>query len=418
MNGFSHQNGGEPPLGPYRALDLTDEKGMFCGRILGDLGVDVVKVEKPNGDDSRNVGPFYHDIRDPEKSLNWFALNANKRGITLNLQTPRGRELFLKLVKAADFVIESFQPGYLDSLQLGYPQLSEANPGLILVSITPFGQSGPYRDYRASDIVSMAMGGLMYVTGDADRPPVRVSVEQSYLHAGIQGAIGALLALHYRSLTGMGQAVDVSIQESVIPTIPEVLPQWEFDHFKIPRSGSYIFRGQAWQRATWPCKDGQIGMRILTGVYAKAITPLVEWMDEEGLAGDLTKVKWEEIDVSNLTQKDYDSWEKQFLNFFLQHTKEELYREAVRRGIHLLPAYAPDELVHDRQLVARNYWSEVEHPELGSTIVYPGPFAGLSETPLRVRGRAPLIGEHNREIYRELGLSDAELAGLKDAEVI
>jgi crotonobetainyl-CoA:carnitine CoA-transferase CaiB-like acyl-CoA transferase len=192
-------------LDPYRVLDLTDEKGMLCGRILGDLGADVIKVERSGGDKSRNIGSFYQDMPHPERSLYWFAYNANKRGITLNLQTADGRGLFKRLAKTSDFIIESFAPGYLEELGLGYPVLSEIKPAIILISITPFGQSGPYRDYKSSDIVSMAMGGLMYITGDADRPPVRVSVEQSYLHAGAHAAIGALLALHYRVLTGKDQ---------------------------------------------------------------------------------------------------------------------------------------------------------------------------------------------------------------------
>ncbi|MFC1970203.1 CaiB/BaiF CoA transferase family protein [Chloroflexota bacterium] len=405
-------------LGPYRVLDLTDEKGMLCGRILGDLGADVIKVEKPGGDEARNIGPFYGDISHPERSLYWFAYNANKRGITLNLETSEGREIFQKLVKTSHFVIESFTPGYLEGLGLSYPWLSKANQAIILVSIAPFGQSGPYRDYKSSDIVAMAMGGLMYITGDADRPPVRVSVEQAYLHAGAQAAIGALLAHWYRELTGKGQWVDISIQESIIPTMPEILPQWQIAQHKIIRSGAYIFRGRAWQRAAWPCKDGQIGMRILTGVYAKAITPLIEWMDEEGMAGKLKDVNWEEIDVSQITQEEYDSWEGQFIKFFLRHTKEELYQEAVKRHIHLLPAYTPDELVKERQLASREYWTEVEHPELGISITYPGPFARLTRTPCPIRRRAPLIGEHNQEVYQKLGVSPEELVTLKGTNVI
>ena len=389
-------------LSPYRVLDLTDEKGMLCGRVLGDLGADVIKVEKPGGDKARNIGPFYQDVVHPERSLYWFAYNANKRGMTLDLETAEGKGIFKSLVRTSHFVIESFPPGYLEDMGLGYTVLSEVNPEIIVVSITPFGQSGPYRDYKSSDIVAMAMGGLMYVTGDADRPPVRVSVEQAYLHAGMQAAIGALFAHHYREITGKGQWVDISVQESIVPTMPEILPQWQFARYKIVRSGSYIFRGQAWQRAAWPCKDGQIGMRILTGVYAKAIIPLIEWMDKEGMAGKLKDVNWQDIDVSKITQEEYDSWEEQFIEFFLTHTKEELYREAEKKHIHLLPAYAPDELLKYDQLVSRKYWTKVEHPELGTTITYPGQFTRLSLTPCSIRRRAPLIGEHNQEIYKEL----------------
>jgi len=405
-------------LGPYRVLDLTDENGMLCGRILGDLGADVIKVEKPGGDEARNIGPFYQDVAHPERSLHWFAYNANKRGVTLNLQVEEGREIFQKLVKTSHFVIESFAPGYLEELGLSYSILSQTNPAIIMVSITPFGQSGPNKNYKSSDIVAMAMGGLMYTTGDPDRPPVRVSVEQSYLHAGAQAAVGALIAHWYRETTGKGQQVDISMQEAVIPSIPEMLPYWQFAQYKLVRSGSYIFRGRAWQRVAWPCKDGQIGMRILTGVYARAIIPLIEWMDEEGMAGNLKDINWKEMDVSKIGQEEYDSWEEQFIHFFLSHTKEELYREALKRHIHLLPAYTTDELVKEKQLTSRDYWTEVAHPELGTSITYPGPFARLNLTPYQIRQRAPLIGEHNHEVYRELGITTEKLASLERANVI
>ena len=161
----------EPLLGSHRVLDLTDEKGWFCGKILGDLGADVIKVEKPGGDPARNTGPFYHDIIEPEKSLYWMALNTNKKGITLDIETPDGREIFKKLLKTADVVIESFAPGYMDKLGLGYSELSKINPGIILTSVSGFGQEGPYRDYKAPDIVVRALGGLIYTVGEADRPP-------------------------------------------------------------------------------------------------------------------------------------------------------------------------------------------------------------------------------------------------------
>ena len=210
----------EGMLSLYRVLDLTDEKGLFCGKLLGDLGADVIKIEKPGGDPARNIGPFYHDEVDPEKSLFWFAHNTSKRGITLGIEEAEGQETFKKLVKGADIVIESFPPGYLDKLGLGYSALEKVNPALIMVSITPFGQTGPYRDYKAPDIVAWATGGKMYPYGDVDRAPIRISHHsQAYLHAGAQAAIGVMMALCYREMTGEGQQVDVSVQEAVAQTV-------------------------------------------------------------------------------------------------------------------------------------------------------------------------------------------------------
>ncbi|MFA4837199.1 MAG: CoA transferase, partial [Dehalococcoidia bacterium] len=156
----------EQALSSYRVLDLTDEKGYLCGRILGDLGADVIKIEPPQGDPGRNIGPFYKDMSDPEKSLLWFSYNYNKRGITLDLTKGAGKEILKKLVKNADFLIESFPPGYLDGLGLGYEDLCEINERLVFTSITPFGQSGPYRDYKGPDLIGMALGGYLYLTGD------------------------------------------------------------------------------------------------------------------------------------------------------------------------------------------------------------------------------------------------------------
>jgi benzylsuccinate CoA-transferase BbsE subunit len=203
-------------LNNYRVLDLTDEKGSLCGKILGDLGADVIKVEKPTGDVSRRIGPFFHDMPDPEKSLNWFALNSSKRGITLNIEDPEGKEIFKKLADTADVIIESFAPGYMDTLGIGYAALSARNPRLIITSITAFGQTGPYKDRKASDITLLAMSGLMSINGDSDRPPLRMCLDQSYYLASAQAAAGTLLAIQCRYASGKGQCVDVSIYEVAV----------------------------------------------------------------------------------------------------------------------------------------------------------------------------------------------------------
>ena len=213
-----------PFLSPYRVLDLTDERGILCGKILADLGADVVQVEPPGGSAARNIGPFYHDEVPPEKSLFWWAYAANKRGITLNLHTADGAELLKGLVKDAHFLIESFPPGYLEGLGLSYEELRAISPGLVMVSITPFGQDGPYAGYKAPDIVGMAMGGLMYLTGDPDRAPVRVGFPQFHLHGSAAAAAGAMIAHTHRALTGEGQHVDVSCQQAVAKT-PDSRPQ-------------------------------------------------------------------------------------------------------------------------------------------------------------------------------------------------
>ncbi len=197
----------EQLLSHYRALDLTDEKGMMCGKILADLGMEVIKVEPPGGDPARNIGPFYHHQPHPEKSLFWFFLNLNKRGITLNLDTEDGRQIFKRLAQKVDLIIESFPVGFLGRLGLSYSDLSQVNRQIILTSITGFGQTGPYKDFKAPDLVVMAMGGEMNLTGDPDRPPLRIGVPQAYLHAGAEAASACLAALWHREMEGEGQYI-------------------------------------------------------------------------------------------------------------------------------------------------------------------------------------------------------------------
>lgn len=403
----------EGMLSPYRVLDLTDEKGPLCGKLLGDLGADVIKIERPGGDPARSLGPFYHDEIDPEKSLFWFAYNASKRGITLDIETARGQEIFKRLVKDADFVVESFSPGYMDKLGLGYSALERLNSRVIMVSISPFGQTGPYKDYKGPDIVAWAMGGFMHYFGDADRPPVRVGHHsQSHLEASIEGAVGAMMALYDLQVTGEGQQVDVSIQESVARGSAT--------------AGRGTARGQEGTAAvrtrhTWPCKDGDILWFYTSGPQAvRQSRPIIEWMESEGVADDfLTGIDWDKFDFREVTQEMIDRINATTGEFFMERTKAELFDGAVQRRIRLYPVATTADILSNPQLAAREFWTEVNHPELDASIIYPGAFANASETPPRISRRAPLIGEHNREIYeKELGISGEQLATLKQDKVI
>jgi len=311
-------------LSPYRVLDLTDEKGLLCGKLLGDLGADVIKVEKPGGDETRNLGPFYHGEQDPEKSLLWFAFNTSKRGITLDIESSDGQDIFKKLTGSADFILESFPPGYMESLGLGYSALEQINPGIIMVSITPFGQTGPHKHYKSPEIVSWAMGGFMSGRGDADRPPVRISHHShTYLHAGIEGAVGAMLALHDRWTTGEGQHVDVSIQESAgRGTLPV---GWALTKGAVPGGGAQLGTAGLRTTYTWPCKDGYILFFYATGGQGKRFSrPLVEWMEEEGMSDEfLSGIDWLTFDLRKTTQDVVDRMTETTKKFFMSHTKAE-----------------------------------------------------------------------------------------------
>lgn len=410
-------------LSSYRVLDLAEGQSLLCGRLLGDLGADVIKIEKPGGDPARNIGPFYRDIAHPEKSLFWFAYNSNKRGITLNIETADGQEILRTLVKTADFIIESFPPGTMNRLGLGYDSLSKVNPSIIMVSITPFGQTGPYSGYASSDITLMALGGVLGLIGDPDRPPLRISLPQAFLHAASEAAAAALVALYYRARTGKGQYVDVAVQPSLIMVTVNAIPTWLLNHKNLQRSGAYRtgFAASTRQRLLWPCKDGLVAFYIIGGAFgARSNRALAQWMDSEGMADDFIRdMDWDSLDFAVVTQEIQDRLEVATGKFFMTKTKRELAEAALEKGLSLCPVSTLRDLLESSQLEARDFWVEVEHSELRASITYPGAFAKLSETPLTTYRRAPLIGEHNEEIYiNELGISRQELLTLKQSGVV
>jgi len=413
-------------LEPYRVLDLTHAIGWTCGKLLADLGADVIKIEPPGGDLDRRIGPFYRDEPHPERSLAWFAMHTNQRGITLNLDTADGQALWLVLAQTADFVLESFPPGYLDQLGLGFHRLSELNPHLIWTSITPFGHSGPYARYRASDLVGMAMGGLMYVCGDADRPPVRMRPSQAYLQAGLQAAVATLLAHHHRVRSGEGQFIDVSMQHAVSATTIPTRQYWDVDRLMTERDGTSRAFGDQHRRIIFPCRDGHVA---LMGVMnPREWGPMVEWLASEGMTEDLSDEVWAilaehaspgPLAQAAVTDEELAHVEAVLGRFFLKHTKAELSEEARRRRIILFPVLTTHDLLEHPQLAVRDFFQSLEHPELGETLCYAGAPYRLGETPCELRRRAPLIGEHNEAIYGgELGLSRAELAVLMAAGAI
>ncbi len=405
----------------YRALDLTDEKGFLCGKILAELGVDVIKVEKPGGDPSRKIGPFWQDQPDPEKSLYWFAYNSSKRGITLDLESGNGKEIFRDLVKSADFVIESFAPGELDALGFGYAELSRIRKDIILISITPFGQKGPYRNYKALDLIIMGMAGELFMTGDSDRRPVNMSLPQACLHAGADAAVGAMLAHHHRRMTGEGQRVDVSMQQSAAWFLAQTIPHWELDKLVLGRVGTFrtSSRGTL-QRQVWPCKDGFIFFFMIGGQQgAKTCRQLVKWMNELGLANEfLLTYEWEKFDMATATQELIDRISHPIAEFFKTRIKKEALDAAMSRNISICPLMGMRDLIVDPNLAARGFWTEMEFPGEKAAIPYPKQFARSSENDMTTRFRAPQIGEHNAEIYAELGLSRERIAALKSTGVI
>ncbi len=422
-------------LDDIRVLDLAGEPGAYCGKLLADTGADVIKVEPPGGDPARRIGPFFHDEVDPEKSLYFFAANTSKRSITLDVGQADGRALLKRLVRKADVLIETYPPGYLDDLGLGYGVLSRTNPGLIHCSITGFGLWGPRAHYQSSDLVAIAMSGMMYLAGYPDRAPERPYGNQAYYCASIQAANGILTALLHRDGGGEGQMVEVSLQEALSLNQETAMQYWDIrKELRRRIGGEHRMPGIG----TYQCQDGYVFLMIGVPGFGQPLSTLIQWMAEEEVAEDLLSDEWKElfgkIDlrlVGQMYQGQADpaliaEWRPRFEHvdgivsrFVGERSKRELYEEGQKRGLLVAPVNNPRDIVESPQLNHRRWFAEVQHPELDGAITYPGPPYRLGETPWRIARRPPLIGEHNREVYiDELGLSAEQLAALSAAGAV
>ena len=414
-------------LGPLscRVLDLTDDKAFLCGRILADLGADIIKIEKPGGDPSRMRSPFFGNKPDPRKSLFWFAYNTGKRGITLDIEAKEGQKLFKDLVAKADIVIESFAPGHMDSIGLGYTTLSNWNPRIIVTSISPFGQEGPRRDYKASSLVLQGACGFMYVTGDTDRPPLQTSFPISYSQASAQAASATMVAYYYQQKTGQGQYVDVAAQHSSVMWSMNAVPTWQMQGRNLLREGQMRagrLKEGANPRYIWKCKDGYIAFNIGGGssIYPRVLQALMKWMEEEDRSNDFLKqIDWFGLDMSKVGLEYLGGIQKPIGDFFLAHTKAELYEGAIKRRVMLYPIYTFKDIAESPQLKYRDFWAEIEHEDLGTSITYPGTIARSNVCRFGAPHRAPMVGEHNEEVYGEwLGLSVKDIAEFQESGII
>jgi benzylsuccinate CoA-transferase BbsE subunit len=393
-------------LGDLRVLDLAGPIGLYCTKQLADLGADVIKIEPPGGDPARAIGPFYHGEPHPEKSLYWFHFNTSKRSITLDIESPDGREILKRLVQKADIMVETFRPGHMDSMGLGYSELKKINPGLILTSITPFGQTGPYKDFKASDLVGLAMGGFLFICGWEDEPPTRVGGSQAYNMASINACTGTLIALYHRDMTGEGQHVDVSMQQCVAHALQWVTQMYDLQNRIMARSGRL---GVPLQE----CEDGWANMIALFDwdVFAS-------WLDSVGEAADLADEKYKDMDYQIRPEVRQHITEVTD-TFTKAHDKRWICEEGQKRHIIAIPCNNAKDVLENPQLVERSFFVDVEHPELRDTLKYTGAPYRLSETPWTIGRRPPFIGEHNTDIYAdELGLAQKELAALKERGVI
>ena len=390
-------------LSPYSALDLTEGGFNWCGKLLADLGADVVKIEPPGGSPTRRLGPFVRGRDGSRHSLFWAAYCVNKRGVELDISHPRGADRLRALARDADFLIESFAPGRMDALGLGYERLSRENPALVYVSITPFGQTGPYAGYAAPDLVAWAMGGMAYACGDADRPPVRVSAPQAELHAAAHAAAGAMAALWHRQTAGEGQHVDVSMQTAVIWTLMNATPFPPLHGVNVERNGAFRPRGNLAVRQVFRCADGHVSAIMSPATVAG----IADWMAESGEGPDwMRRTDWREewniavaaLDSDPSAADRFMAVQSEVERFFASRPKRALYDRAISHRLLIAPCQTVEDIAQSEQLAARDFWRELEYPGLDDTLTHLGPFIKMSETPIQIARAAPELGEHSQEI--------------------
>lgn len=409
------------PLTGLRVVELTNHIGQWCGKLMADLGADVIKVEPPGGVAEREVGPFYKDQPNPERSLYFWHYNTSKRGITLDLEHEEGRDLFRRLVGTADVLIESMRPGYLDSLGVGYQALSAQKPDLVMCSLTPFGQEGPWRDYPSTDLTHLAAGGQMGLSGyfqedDPDEMPIAPGGGNAWHMGSHYAFIATMAAVHHEHTTGEGQYIDVSVHEACALTtemhVPTYIYTGKVAHRQTGQHASVLPRPRA-QLAT-----GTPGALMQAGVNVgnlRQLGTIIKWMDSKGAAGDLLEPQYQ--DAKYVAEHGPEIAAKVHA-FIATLPVEEAYHGAQAAGLPWGAIRAPEEVFEDQHFHERGFFPDVEHPELGETFKYLGGAAIFPKSPWRIYRRAPLIGEHNREVFGEIGVSADELTTLQSAGVV
>lgn len=359
------------PLSGYRVVEFADEKGQLCGRLLADLGADVIKVEPRGGEPSRDRGPFYRDEPGSESSLFWWAMNGGKRSVTCELRLDAGREIARKLVLTADLVIETFPPGDAARVGLDYATLAALDPALVVVSVTNFGQTGPYRAFLADDTTASAMGGQMGLDCSGSGP-LRTTAPLAVAQVNVQAAFAAAAALYARGGNGgLGQHVDVSLQEAVAAV-----------------AGPALAASASPRPLVVEARDGWVVLDEPALATPVARTALAAWIRAPDADGALLA--------------------ESFSRFCRTQPRAALDEGAARRGIPLVPVCEPRDRLDAPPGIDAVPWLRVPHDDLGESFLYPGAPFTLAETPWQQRGRAPRLGEHNEAVYGDLLGLDAK----------
>jgi benzylsuccinate CoA-transferase BbsE subunit/naphthyl-2-methylsuccinate CoA transferase subunit len=407
----SAKDGGS--LSHLRVLDFTGELGPYAAKLYANLGADVIHIESPTGDPLRARGPFFRNRPGRERSLQFIYYNAGKRGIALDLNDDKGKEVFVALCNTADILFESFTPGYLDGLGLSFDVLSAANPKLVQTSITPFGHLGPYSKYPGSDLTCSALGGFLYLAGVGNDKPVRVCDNQAYRMAEVYAAVGSSIATLFAQRTGIGQFVDVSCMEAVGMALETAAQCWDLEG--VLRRG----RGKEAGTATiHPCKDGFVALVAIIGRNKVMWDPFVQWMKDEAVDGweCFQDDKW----LSGAYRESKEGYERfcgVFERFTMEHTKQYLYDSGQAHRVAISPVSNGKDLLENPQLNHHDFWKHVRHEPLEGDVVCPGPPYVLGNMQWRL-GAVPAFGQHTAEVLSECGLGSDEIAALDESGAI
>ena len=402
-------------LSNIEVLDFTHYiAGPYCTKLLADYGADVIKVERPGaGDGARKLGPFPKDEPHPEKSGTFLHLNTNKRSVTLDLKTAQGRDIARDLASKADAVVESFRPGTMDRLGLGYEMLSEINPALTFTSISNFGQTGPYRDWRGSEIIFYGMGGELYSTGVAEKDPLKLGGTVGLYQSGVMAAFATLGAIMAAKSEGIGQHVDISLMEVQAGSIDRrmsMLLAYQYNGEITRRTPLGEASGSGgYPAGVYPCEDGFFQITG-GGKYFERVRNTLGNPDE--LAGDewLTPEAQADEELEGLFEAFFYPW-------LLDRTKQEAWTQAQASRVLCGPLNTMADYLRDEVFRKRGAFAEVDHPVAG-TLTYPGRPFMMEATPWSIRRPAPLLGQHTEEVLTELGMSEAEIESLRRDGVI
>ena len=384
-------------LDNVRVLDLTHHiAGPYATRLFADFGADVIKIERPGGDIARRLPPFKDGIEHPERSGTFFYLNCNKRSVVLDLKRPEGIDALAALAKTADVVIESFAPGKLEALGAGYGFFRDINPSLPVISVSNFGQTGPYRDYLLSDLVLYAFAGEMYSMGETDRESVKMAGTAALFESGSAIAVGMMGALFASKRHGIGQHVDISLAETHFGGVDRrhaTAIAFQFSGRKTLRLASH---GGGMPQGIYPCADGYVDFTN-AGLRPDRIAEMLgnaEWLADPRYSDPIQRMNPAVI----------EDWNGNFITGCIERTKREIWEAARAAKVMCGPMFTMEDLFVDEAFRARGFWSKTEHAELGEVTI-PGRPLRMEKGGWQLRRAAPLLGQHTAEVLTEVGLS-------------